>query len=77
MAKQPKISIIKFLKLDCYGNSTWSSTAEIDKTSYETLLELTAAVSGMFPYAFNPLYANAQFKSVSVRFDKETEGKLR
>jgi hypothetical protein len=77
MAKQPKTSTIKFLKLDCYGNSTWSSTAEIDKTSYDTLLELTAAVSGMFPYAFNPLYANAQFKSISVRFDKQDAFKFK
>lgn len=77
MAKQPKTSTIKFLKLDCYGNSTWSSTVEIDKTSYEALGEITAAVSEMYPYSFNPLYANAQFKSISVRFDKQDAFKFK
>ena len=77
MAKQPKTSTIKFPKLDCYGNSTFSSIADIDKTSYETLGEITAKVSEMFPYSFNPLYANDQFKSVSVRFDKQDSHKFK
>jgi hypothetical protein len=77
MAKQHKISIIKFLKYDAYGNSTFSSTVEIDKTSYETLGEITTRVSEMYPYSFNPLYANAQFNSISIRFDKQDAFKFK
>jgi hypothetical protein len=77
MAKQPKKSTVKFLKLDCYGNSVFSSTQDTHGVTYENLKELTAKVSEMFPYAFNPLYANENFKSVSVRFDKQDTHKFK
>ena len=68
MSKQ---STVKFLKFDAYGNSTFTSTEEIDGGTYEELKSVGEKLESMFPYAFNPVYHSSQYNSVSIRFDKD------
>lgn len=64
-------STVKFLKYDAYGNPCFTSTAELDKDTYEELKITGEKLETMFPYQFNPLYHSEVYNSVNIRFDKD------
>jgi hypothetical protein len=56
-----------FNRVDKYGGLVFSSTANIDKTSFEILSRVAAGLRRRYFDAFNCVYHNLEYNNVSIR----------